>query len=46
MGHDNPGCPGSFTIKRTDKDEWHEMGETSRDGKSWHQFFEMVLHRK
>jgi hypothetical protein len=34
-----------FTITHTDKDEWFENGEASQDGKSWHKFFEMTLHR-
>ncbi len=25
---------------------WHEVGEYSRDGRSWHQFFEMRLKRQ
>jgi hypothetical protein len=25
---------------------WHEVGEFSRDGQSWHQFFEMTLRRQ
>jgi hypothetical protein len=34
-----------FTITHPDKDEWSEKGESSQDGKSWHQFFGMTLHR-
>jgi hypothetical protein len=34
-----------FTMKLTDKGEWFEIGEASRDGKSWFKFFEMTLQR-
>lgn len=34
-----------FTITLTEKDEWHEAGEFSRDGKNWIEFFEMTLQR-
>lgn len=34
-----------FTIKRTDKGEWYEVGELSPDGQTWRQFFEMRLQR-
>jgi len=34
-----------FTMKLTDKGEWFEVGEMSRDGKTWHKFFEMTLQR-
>lgn len=34
-----------YTIKFTDKDEWHEIGERSQDGKTWTQFHEMTLKR-
>lgn len=34
-----------FTIRLTEKDQWHEVGEFSRDGKSWNKFFEMTLQR-
>jgi hypothetical protein len=34
-----------YTIKITDKGEWHEMGERSQDGKTWTQFHEMTLKR-
>jgi hypothetical protein len=34
-----------FTMNLTDKDEWFEIGETSRDGKTWHKFLEMTLQR-
>lgn len=34
-----------YTIRLTDKGEWHEVGEMSQDGTTWRQFFEMTLHR-
>lgn len=34
-----------FTIKLNKKHQWHEIGEFSRDGRAWHQFFEMTLSR-
>ncbi|HVG19968.1 MAG TPA: hypothetical protein VNI02_13035 [Blastocatellia bacterium] len=34
-----------FTIRLTEKDQWHEVGEYSQDGKSWNKFFEMTLQR-
>ena len=34
-----------FTIKLTDSGQWHEIGESSRDGKTWYKFLEMNLHR-
>lgn len=34
-----------FTINLTEKDQWNEVGEFSRDGKSWIKFFEMTLQR-
>ena len=34
-----------FTIKLTDSGKWFEIGEGSRDGKTWHKFFEMTLSR-
>ena len=34
-----------FTIKLTDSGKWFEIGEGSRDGKTWHKFFEMTLQR-
>ena len=34
-----------FTIKLTDTGKWFEVGEGSRDGKTWHKFFEMTLQR-
>lgn len=32
-----------FTIKLNDKKQWHEVGQFSRDGKTWYPFFEMML---
>jgi hypothetical protein len=34
-----------YTLKRDDKGRWSEIGEVSRDGKTWQQFFEMTLER-
>ncbi len=34
-----------FTIKIAG-DQWHEIGELSRDGKTWNTFMEMSLRRK
>ena len=34
-----------FTMKLTDKGEWFEEGEMSRDGKTWHKFLETKLER-
>jgi hypothetical protein len=34
-----------YTVKMTDKGEWHEIGERSQDGKTWTQFHEMTLKR-
>lgn len=41
----NPTGKMRFTITHSDKDEWSEGGEVSQDGKTWHKFFEMTLHR-
>jgi VCBS repeat-containing protein len=41
----SPASKQRFTITHTEKDEWSETGETSQDGKNWHKFFEMTLHR-
>lgn len=35
-----------FTIKLDDAGRWKEIGESSRDGQRWQQFFEMSLQRK
>lgn len=34
-----------FTIKLTEKGEWHEVGDFSPDGKNWFKFMEMTLAR-
>ena len=34
-----------FTMKLTDKGEWFEIGEMSRDGKTWYKFVETTLQR-
>ena len=34
-----------FTIKFDEK-RWHEVGEASTDGKTWHKFLEMTLERQ
>jgi hypothetical protein len=35
-----------YTIKLNEKGEWHEVGEMSQDGRTWHKFFEMTLQRQ
>lgn len=35
-----------YTIRLTEKGEWNEVGEFSRDGQSWMKFFEMTLVRE
>ncbi len=35
-----------FRIVVNEKGQWHETGETSMDGKTWRQFFEMLLDRQ
>lgn len=32
-----------YTMTLTEKGEWSEIGEMSRDGKTWNKFFEMTL---
>jgi len=32
-----------YTIRLTEKGQWNEIGEFSRDGEKWMQFFEMTL---
>lgn len=32
-----------YTMRLTDKGEWHEVGEVSLDGKTWRKTFEMTL---
>ena len=39
------GATIRFTI-RLDGNRWHEVGEASRDGKTWHKFLEMTLERQ
>jgi hypothetical protein len=34
-----------YTIKLTDKGDWHEVGEFSRDEKTWRKFHEMTLKK-
>ncbi len=34
-----------FTIKLTEKGEWHEVGEFSPDGKNWFKMMEMTLQK-
>ena len=34
-----------FTAKLEEK-RWHEIGEVSKDGKTWHKFLEMTLERE
>ena len=36
-----------YTVRLNEKGQWHEVGESSRDGgKSWRRFFEMTLTRQ
>lgn len=45
-GYRDPrGATVRFTIKLTEKGDWHEIGEVSIDGKTWRQFFEMNMRR-
>jgi hypothetical protein len=45
-GYRDPrGATVRFTIKITEKGDWHEIGEVSTDGKTWLQFFEMNMQR-
>ena len=39
------GVSVRFTIK-FDAKRWHEVGEASTDGKTWHKFLEMTLERQ
>lgn len=34
-----------YTLRQTPAGQWHEIGERSMDGKTWVQFFEMLLER-
>ncbi len=40
---DTPQGRVRYTIRLTEKGEWNEVGEFSRDGEKWMQFFEMTL---
>ena len=42
-GFETPQGRVRYTIRLTDKGEWNEVGEFSRDGEKWMQFFEMTL---
>lgn len=42
---EDSGSTIRFTI-RLDGNRWHEVGEASRDGKTWHKFLEMTLERQ
>ena len=42
---DVPGGKTRYTITLTEKGEWHEVGEFSRDGAAWMKFFEMTLKK-
>jgi hypothetical protein len=35
-----------YTINLTEKGEWHEVGEFSRDGNQWMKFMEMTLTKQ
>ena len=35
-----------YTIKLNEKGEWFEVGEGTKDGQTWHKFFEMTLQRQ
>lgn len=39
------GATIRFTI-RLEGNRWHEVGEASRDGQTWHKFLEMTLERQ
>ena len=44
-----PGPRGGnirFTVTHTDAGQWHEVGEFSDDGNTWHRFMEMTLSRE
>lgn len=43
---DVPSGKTRYTITLTEKGEWHEVGEFSRDGSKWMKFFEMTLTKK
>ena len=44
-GMDIPNGKMRYTITITEKGEWFEIGEYSRDGAQWSKFFEMTLTR-
>lgn len=45
-GFDTPqGAKIRYTIRRTEKGEWHEVGEYSADGTAYRKFFEMTLQK-
>lgn len=35
-----------YTFTLTEAGQWHEIGEISQDGQTWHPFFEMTLKRQ
>jgi hypothetical protein len=39
------GVEVKYTMTLTPKDEWHEIGEYTQDGKTWTKFMEMTLTR-
>lgn len=39
------GTEVRYTMTLTDKDQWHEVGEYTLDGKAWTKFIEMTLTR-
>jgi hypothetical protein len=39
------GVEVKYTMTLTPKDEWHEIGEYTLDGKTWTKFIEMTLTR-
>jgi len=43
---DVPGGKTRYTITLTEKGEWREVGEFSRDGSKWMKFLEMTLTKK
>lgn len=45
-GYDDPRMGTvRYTITRTPEGHWREVGHATRDGETWHQFFEMELRR-
>jgi hypothetical protein len=43
--HDDRAGDIRFTIKINEKGQWFEVGENSRDAKTWQKFFEMTLDK-